>query len=545
MEDIWRDQHDTQTVFDMKGPLSSIGSSGALQLTKEQLDLGGAKKLVDNKYLRKKQQDVKYNIKSAQKASVGGFMKTDKASNIMGGLATATSGINSAVQNYTETQQALNSGIHSAMQAMGPWGMAVSAITGAADAIGAMAGAKVDVLDSNSASRAGVGGANKANEMLSAIPGMGWITGAIAAIGGKTAEGDKSAYIDGMAPGYSKSVQDINAAVASSGKQMLFGKAKMNSFIQKQNQANELITNIAMQSEMARNNDAAQLYQSQNFNKYSGTTPRLLMAKGGTKFQELDSAKALLQRLTDKKVRGLNINSLLTDIVTLFNPNSAANTSSTVSKFVASTKDGIQPKDVSTLIKDSLYDSEKDPQAIGAKIVETVVAHKPELQRVFKKNGLDKYLSILEDPNNLKNIQILGGILSSISKNKSYEEGGDISKYQLGGKIIDPSKNIIPDGALHKNRNHLSEHNEELKDQITEKGIPVVSENADGAITQHAEVEVGEVIFNLANTKIIEDYWQQYKETGDDSIAIECGKFLTKELLRNTVDKAGIKKSVE
>lgn len=121
----------------------------------------------------------------------------------------------------------------------------------------------------------------------------------------------------------------------------------------------------------------------------------------------------------------------------------------------------------------------------------------------------------------------------------------DISKYQLGGKIIDPSKNIIPDGALHKNRNHLSEHNDELKDQITEKGIPVVSENVDGTITQHAEVEVGEVIFNLANTKIIEDYWQQYKETGDDSIAIECGKFLTKELLRNTVDKAGIKKSVE
>lgn len=223
-----------------------------------------------------------------------------------------------------------------------------------------------------------------------------------------------------MAPGYSKSVQDINAAVASGGKQMLFGKAKMNSFIQKQNQANELITNIAMQSEMARNNDAVQLYQSQNFNKYSGTTPRLLMAKEGTKFQELEVVRTIL-----------------------------------------------------------------------------------------------------------------------VKKKK------DISKYQLGGKIIDPSKNIIPDGALHKNRNHLSEHNEELKDQITEKGIPVVSENADGAITQHAEVEVGEVIFNLANTKIIEDYWQQYKETGDDSIAIECGKFLTKELLRNTVDKAGIKKSVE
>ena len=411
-----------------------------------------------------------------------------------------------------------------------------------ADGIGAALGAKVDVLDSAVANRAGVKGANKAGEMLSAIPGMGWLTGIFAQ---KTDSADKSAYIDGMSSGYSKSVQDINAAVDGGGKKMLFGAGKMNAFIQKQNEANDLITSIAMESEMARQNDAAILYQSQNFNKYSGTTPRLLMAKKGIKFQELDSAKALLQRLTDKKVRGLNINSLLTDIVTLFSPNSVANTSSTVSKFVASTKDGIQPKDVSTLIKDSLYDSEKDPQAIGAKIVETVVAHKPELQRVFKKNGLEKYTSILDNPNNLKNIQILGGILSSISQNKSYEEGGDISKYQLGGKIIDPSKNIIPDGALHKNHNHLSEYNDELKDQITTKGIPVVSENADGTITQHAEVEVGEVIFNLANTKIIEEYWQQYKETGDDSIAIECGKFLTRELLRNTVDKAGIKKNIE
>lgn len=474
-----------------------------------------------------------------------GFMENPKTESALSGASKLVEGINSSVQNYTGTQQALNSGIHSTMQAMGPWGMAVSAITGAADAIGAMAGAKVDVLDSGTASRAGVGGANKASEMLSAIPGMGWITGAIAAAGGKTLEGNKSAYIDDMASGYSKSVQDINASAAGGGKQMLFGKNKMNAFIQKQNEANDMITSIAMQSEMARNNDAAQLYQSQNFNKYSGNTPRLLMAKGGVKFQNLDSARTLLQKLTDRKVRGLNINSLLTDIVTLFKPNSVANTSATVSKFVASTKNGIQPKDISTLIKDSLYDQEKDPQAIGAKIVETVVAHKPELQRVFKKNGLEKYLPILEDPNNLKNIQILGGILSSISQNKSYEDGGDISKFQLGGKIIDPSKNIIPDGALHKNRNHLSKYNEELQDQITEKGIPVVSEDKDGNITQHAEIEVGEVIFNLENTKIIEDYWEQYKETEDESIAIECGKFLVKELLHNTVDKAGIKKTVE
>jgi predicted lipase len=420
--------------------------------------------------------------------------------------------------------------------------MAISAVAGTADAIGAMAGAKVDVLDENTASRAGVGAGNKAGEMLSAIPGMGWVTGLFAQ---KTIDGNKSAYIDNMSPGYSKSVQDINASAAGGGKKMLFGAQKMNSFIRKQNEANELITNIAMESEMARQNDAATLYQSQNFNKYSGTTPRLLMAKKGVKFKELSSARALLQRLTDHKVRGLDINALLTDINSLFNPNPQANVASTTSQLVADSKDGLSNKDVSNLIKNQIYDAEKSPEAIGAKIVENITANKAELARVLKKNGGEHLLFILDDPNNLKNIKILGAALSQISANKSYADGGEVSKYQLGGKIIDTSKNIIPDGALHKNLNHLSDINEELVDQITRKGVPVVSEDAEGNITQHAEVEVGEIIFTLENSQKLERYWKQYKETGDDSIAIECGKFVTHEILRNTVDKAGVKKQIE
>ena len=384
--------------------------------------------------------------------------------------------------------------------------MAVSAITGAADAIGAMAGAKVDVLDSGTASRAGVGAGNKAGEMLSAIPGMGWVTGLFAQ---KTTDGNKSAYIDSMSPGYSKSVQDIDASAAGGGKKMLFGAGNMNSFIQKQNQANELITNIAMESEMARQNDAATLYQSQNFNKYSGTTPRLLMAKEGVKIPDLHREKNLLQRVTDYKMKDFDAKVLLKDIVNLLNSKSPTMNSS-----------------------------------IGKRVSEKITAYKSELSKMFKGENNEKALNALEDISNIYNIQTIGTALVNTIKGDD-EKKDDVSKYQLGGKIIDPSKNIIPDGALHKNRNHLSEHNDELKDQITEKGIPVVSENADGTITQHAEVEVGEVIFNLENTKIIEDYWQQYKETGDDSIAIECGKFLTKELLRNTVDKAGIKNNIE
>jgi hypothetical protein len=104
MEDIWRDQHDAQNLI--KSPLNSLRTP---TLTKNQLNLSGAEKLVDKKYIRKKKQNV-----------TGGFMKTDNASNIMGGISNLTTGVNNAVQGYTGTQSAINSGIHKGMQALGP-----------------------------------------------------------------------------------------------------------------------------------------------------------------------------------------------------------------------------------------------------------------------------------------------------------------------------------------------------------------------------------------------------------------------------------------
>ena len=443
----------------------------------------------------------------SKKDDVFGFMKTPETENVLLGTSQLIEGVNSSVQNYTGTQQMINSGAHKVMQSLGPWGMLASAVTGTADAIGAAAGAKVDVLDSSTAARAGVSAGNKAGEMLSAIPGMGWVTGLFAQ---KTADGDKSAYIDSMSPGYSKSVQDINASAAGGGKKMLFGAKNMNAFIQKQNQANELITNIAMESEMARQNDAATLYQSQNFNKYSGTTPRLLMAKDGAKVHDLHYAKNLLQRVTDYKIKDFNAKVLLKDIVGLLNSNSPTMQSS-----------------------------------IGKKISEKITAYKSELSKLFKKENNEKALNALEDISDVYNVQTIGIALMDVVKNNESKKEETVSRFQLGGKIIDTSKNIIPDGALHKNLNHLSDINEELVDQITRKGVPVVSEDAEGNITQHAEVEVGEIIFTLENSQKLEEYWKQYKETGDDSIAIECGKFVTHEILRNTVDKAGVKKQVE
>ena len=58
--------------------------------------------------------------KKAAGADVFGLMKDKKTEKVLSGASQLTQGINSSLQNYTGTQQALNSGIHSAMQAMGP-----------------------------------------------------------------------------------------------------------------------------------------------------------------------------------------------------------------------------------------------------------------------------------------------------------------------------------------------------------------------------------------------------------------------------------------
>ena len=96
----------------------------------------------------------------------------------------------------------------------------------------------------------------------------------------------------------------------------------------------------------------------------------------------------------------------------------------------------------------------------------------------------------------------------------------------------------VAGGALHKNRHHLEDVDEKFE-EVTTKGIPVITEG-DG-ITQHAEVEREEIIFNLDVTKQLE----KLMEDGSDEAAIEAGKLLVHEILENTVDNTGLINKVE
>lgn len=108
-------------------------------------------------------------------------------------------------------------------------------------------------------------------------------------------------------------------------------------------------------------------------------------------------------------------------------------------------------------------------------------------------------------------------------------------KFKNGGAV-----NVIPDGALHAHKHHLEDVDGKFE-EVTTKGIPVITEEKGGDIKQHAEVEREEIIFNLEVTKQLEKLMQD----GSDEAAIEAGKLLVYEILENTVDNTGLLNTVE
>lgn len=118
-----------------------------------------------------------------------------------------------------------------------------------------------------------------------------------------------------------------------------------------------------------------------------------------------------------------------------------------------------------------------------------------------------------------------------------------IKSFKNGGKL--EKDNIIPTGALHKNLHHIEEINPELEGKITKKGIPVGIYDENGEFEETCEIESGEIVFSLDVTKQIEEYWQNYKESWDDNIAIECGKYLVDQIFNNTRDDDKVIKKTE
>lgn len=117
---------------------------------------------------------------------------------------------------------------------------------------------------------------------------------------------------------------------------------------------------------------------------------------------------------------------------------------------------------------------------------------------------------------------------------EQFKDGGVIKKEEF------TQKNVIPDGALHKNKHHI-----ENTEGLTQKGIPVV----DNEGNQTAEIEKNEIIFTLEVTKKLEELQSKYysediSNQEKDEIAIEAGKLLVEQILYNTDDRTSLIKQV-
>lgn len=130
--------------------------------------------------------------------------------------------------------------------------------------------------------------------------------------------------------------------------------------------------------------------------------------------------------------------------------------------------------------------------------------------------------------------------------------GGHIPYAQNGARLqqieVSEQPSVIPGGDLHKNKHA------DFGIDVTEKGIPVITVADDSAetlqeiqkqadtVVQHAEVEKEEVILNKSLTDFVEDLRKKWHETNeqDDSICLEAGMHLAKELIENTEDNTTV-----
>lgn len=131
-----------------------------------------------------------------------------------------------------------------------------------------------------------------------------------------------------------------------------------------------------------------------------------------------------------------------------------------------------------------------------------------------------------------------------LEKDTKYKDGGLLNKTdreEVIEEVVEEKKNVIPEGAFHSRKNNI---HEDVAKHVTHKGIPVITKDEEGKITQHAEVERNEIIFHKEATDTIESLHEKYKKAETqklkDEIMIECGKYIADQILVNTDDRTGI-----
>lgn len=395
----------------------------------------------------------------------------------------------------------------------------------------------------------GLGGATDTFNGIAAfaLPGAGYFTP-------KTRSIEKNPKVMASS-GYGGVTDVINKASDNANSKLLFGRGKANSMINKADSIQAQTSRVLQTAENRSIAAANPLYSTaiQNQNMSSNITPNTFMAaKKGAKLYNIDFAKKVLSYQKGKQIIKEENSLKPTEMKDRFIDPSVIDTYESWLENLAYEPDhnkydyktayeSLEPH----ILLNHLINPEK--HHLGS------VALLPDGRYTFLKLGRED----LTDPNNtvIKELDFYNAPENEEFRNNYNLEFSDEDNryYYIPKNNIDLFKkggafNVIPEGALHKNKHHLSDIDEKFN-KVTSKGIPVITESEGGKVVQHAEVEKEEWTIRLEVTEQIEDYLEEYnkseKQSHKNLLAFAAGELILEELLYNTKDNSGLIDKIE
>ena len=425
--------------------------------------------------------------------------------------------INSGLSNYkengnTELRRNLSAAGRQAVQTFMPgWGHLIAA----ADSLVEGLGGKTDTSE-------GLGAGNDIGNMVAsiALPGAGWLVGKTKKYSQSEDIKKSSAYTGEAAAG--------EKVAKNAGAKLLFGRGKANEATRRQQ-----LRDINTEGVLA---DARDARQASNYGGFSignqitmlgGIKP--LRVKNGAKLDKLISARELLQRMNVPAV----------EVVEVFEEGGKTSRPRTLEQLIKYAKQK-NPRFVQRM-SEPIRDIDLGNGLRGTHRLSWGTTDNPNEAIVYPKIFENENGELVYDPEHAFDNAKKGDMLIMTPEEaeiftKGYKQGWPefFQKFREGGKV-----NVIPSGQLHKNRHHMEDIGDEYKD-LTNKGIPVVTDGEGGELVQQAEIERDEIIFNIDVTKKLEELM----EDGSDEAALEAGKLLAIEIMENTVDNTGLMKEI-
>ena len=448
-------------------------------------------------------------IKSYRK-NLGMNLGFQIAGGIVGALPSADREVNSLDASAGQIRGSVNQAL---MSSGNPYAMAAGLANSIIEKTGGF-------TDASKGLGKGTDAANLAASFL--LPGAGWFTGKTRDI-----EADQMVM---ASSGYTGTAANVQDAQQNANAKLLFGRNKANKIITEADNKQKKARNILNQGIKDRYASANPLTASRIQLQMSGGYNPVVAAKEGSKLYNRNEAQRILKQKNhpymivqpnefDDGGKLKQHHDSVVEYVKKQNPRFIQRMYEPVRYVEWTDKNGNKYKGTHLM---AYHPTEDGKAIIYPEISEDYMG------RLVKWDNPDKARERAIEMLDYVELPIEDAKWFTENNYKSYfPEFFGIDKFREGGSF-----NVIPEGALHKNRHHLEDIDDKYKD-VTTKGIPVISEDKNGDITQHAEVEKEEIIFRLEVTKKLEEL---AKENTDEA-AIEAGKLLVQEILYNTIDK--------